>query len=138
MLPTIIKYKKLTWFTGRNGLFKSSGIKVSNTFEHNLHLIPITSKGVEGHCGIVIHKDNVMEFVNTIKDHFPDVFEKNSRIEAAGHYLCGDSDLSVEEMLELIDNYDGDPTDLIDDIDGVVVWEPLSGSLTVERFLMEV
>ena len=63
-----ITYPKLTWFTGRNGTFKSKGISINKTCNGHLHLIPITSKNKYARCEIVIHKDSIKSFIKKIKE----------------------------------------------------------------------
>lgn len=64
-----IKYKAETWFTGRNELFKSSGIFIRTTCEGHLHLVPLTSKGELTHCDIVIDKSILPELLQKLADH---------------------------------------------------------------------
>jgi hypothetical protein len=65
-----IKYPSLTWFTGRNGLFKSSGIKIFTTYDNDkhIHLIPLTSKGKDAHCDIVIHSQSIPDVMLSISE----------------------------------------------------------------------
>lgn len=56
-------------------------------------------------------------------------------MEKAGELLC-DGDLSTEEQVELIAkqaNIDG--YDMIDNVDGVIVWEKVVNSFTCDEFL---
>ena len=58
---------------------------------------------------------------------------REQMIENARHYLS-DGELSTEEMVEAIENHD-DPYDIIDNIEGVVVWEKVESRFTVKDFL---
>jgi len=57
-------------------------------------------------------------------------------VENAAHYLANDYleipgvIRTIEEAAETTDGYD-----LIDDLEGVMVWEPLEGRMTINRFL---
>jgi hypothetical protein len=62
--------------------------------------------------------------------------EEENAIELAMHYLC-DGDISTEEMVEAIANHE-DQKDLIDNVEGVVVWEKVELSFTCEDFLREI
>lgn len=64
-----INYKELTWFTGRNGLFKSKGLMIDKTHEGHLWLSPMTSRGKIARCDIVIHKDSIDDLIDKLK-HF--------------------------------------------------------------------
>jgi hypothetical protein len=57
-------------------------------------------------------------------------------IELASHYLS-DGDISTEEMIEAIANHE-DQSDMIDNVEGVVVWEKVEWSFTCEQFLEEI
>jgi predicted RNA-binding protein YlqC (UPF0109 family) len=66
-----------------------------------------------------------------VKDAQPTQLQK--AIENARHYLC-DNNLTVEQQVDLIAS-ETDMGKIIDDIDGVVVWEPLERRYGVEEFL---
>ena len=53
--------------------------------------------------------------------------------EKASHYLS-DGDISIKEMVAAIRNHP-DPTDYIDDVEGVVVWQPLEYRYNCSQFL---
>jgi hypothetical protein len=56
-------------------------------------------------------------------------------IENARHYLS-DSDLSIKEQVEAIAKQaDEDGSVMIDDVEGVLVWEPLEGRFDCDEFL---
>jgi hypothetical protein len=60
-----IKYKENTYFIGRNGCFKQSGIDI--TEGSNIILLhPITSKGLIGRATITIPKTQIEEFVKAL------------------------------------------------------------------------
>ena len=62
--------------------------------------------------------------------------KKDKAIALAEHYLS-DGDISTEEMIEAIANHDNQ-SDMIDNVDGVVVWEKVEWSFTCEDFLNEI
>lgn len=62
--------------------------------------------------------------------------EQDKAIELASHYLS-DGDLSTKEMIEAIAKHD-DQEDLIDTVEGVVVWQKVEYSFTCEEFLKEI
>jgi hypothetical protein len=53
--------------------------------------------------------------------------------EKASHYLS-DGDISIKEMVAAIRNHP-DADDFIDDVEGVVVWQPLEYRYTCTQFL---
>lgn len=61
---------------------------------------------------------------------------EDKAIELASHYLC-DGELSTREMIEAIANHE-DQSDMIDNVEGVVVWEKVEYSFTCEDFLSEI
>jgi antitoxin component of RelBE/YafQ-DinJ toxin-antitoxin module len=69
-----------------------------------------------------------------IKKELPTKRDKS--IELASHYLS-DGDLTTKEMVEAIANHE-DQNDIIDNVDGVVVWQKVEGSFTCEDFLNEI
>ncbi len=67
-MKTEIKFKENVQFEGRNGYFKSIGLKViENHKEGLIELYPITSKGKTGRCLIEIPKENLQELWKMIK-----------------------------------------------------------------------
>jgi antitoxin component of RelBE/YafQ-DinJ toxin-antitoxin module len=62
--------------------------------------------------------------------------EQDEAVERASHYLC-DGDLSILEQVEAIANHE-DQDDLIDNVDGVVVWEKVEYSYTCDKFLSDI
>lgn len=62
-----IDFKKTVKFTGRNGSFKSTGVYLSNSFEGDVVIEPITSKGIVGRSQIEIPKESVQEFIDELK-----------------------------------------------------------------------
>lgn len=62
--------------------------------------------------------------------------EREIMIERASHYLS-DGDLSTEEMCDAIANHE-DQYDLIDNVEGVVVWEKVEYSFSCDDFLQEI
>lgn len=59
---------------------------------------------------------------------------KELETENAGHYLCETDEWDVEEQIALIKLHKNQD-DLIDDVDGVMVWEPLERRFTCKDFL---
>lgn len=55
------------------------------------------------------------------------------KVENAKRYLCK-GELTVDEQVEAIENHQ-DKTEFIDNVEGVVVWQPLEKTFTCERFL---
>ncbi len=74
---------------------------------------------------------NTTELEAVIQGFLPS--KKDEAVERASHYLS-DSDLPILEQIEAIANHE-DYEDLIDDVDGVLVWQPLEGYFTCEEFL---
>jgi hypothetical protein len=61
---------------------------------------------------------------------------KEEAIEHATHYLCDSDELSMEEQIRAIAAHaERLPSDNIDDVEGVVVWEPLEYTITCDDFL---
>ena len=59
--------------------------------------------------------------------------KESEMLKNASHYLS-DGDLSTAEMVETIRNHP-DQNEMIDYVDGVVVWQPLKNSFTCAAFL---
>jgi hypothetical protein len=76
--------------------------------------------------------DNTADYINILEKAVNSESERK-RIFSAGHYLS-DGDLSTVEMIKAIEEHE-DQMDLIDNVEGVEVWEKLEGSLTCEQFL---
>ena len=57
-------------------------------------------------------------------------------LERASNYLS-DGDLSIEEMVEAIAEHT-DGNDMIDNVEGVVVWEKVEYAFTCDYFLQEI
>ena len=67
--------------------------------------------------------DKLVEMANT-KDPY----------EEATHYLCDDDEgLTIREMVDAI--AEAEDNEMIDNIEGVLVWEPLENRFTVSQFL---
>ena len=77
---------------------------------------------------------SVAKLEKAIKSALPTPREQ--AIELASHYLS-DGDLTVEQMVEAIYNHE-DENELIDYVDGVVVWEKVEYSFTCEQFIQEI
>lgn len=137
-----VNFEYPTHFLGRNGEFKSMAIELSGGDNWKLNLYPVTSKGVQGRCYIEIPESNVVEFVNTIKLMYPGKFQEAALLEKVGYYLYNTEDddgnkITISQQITLIENCE-DTSTLIDDIDGVGVWEPLQYHYTVADFMQEV
>jgi hypothetical protein len=61
-----VKFKKLTFATGRNGLMKCSGINLLN-INSGVMMSPLTSKGVIGRCDIVIDYGSLFEVIQALR-----------------------------------------------------------------------
>ncbi len=62
---------------------------------------------------------------------------RDKAIELAGHYLCEPDDMTIEEAIEAIANHP-DQRDMIDNVEGVIVWEKVEYAFTCEDFLNEI
>jgi hypothetical protein len=89
-----------------------------------------------------VNYDNVPKWVikaanEYIEQHVPkEPTAREKAIELASHYLC-DGDLTTEQMVEAIANNE-DEDDLIDNVDGVIVWEKVEYEFTCEQFLDDI
>ncbi len=79
---------------------------------------------------------DVDAFQTIIKEHLPTdkEFKKELMLERADAYLCPNEDVSLEEMINAIANNENQ-TEMIDYVDGVVVWEKVEFDFTCEEFL---
>ena len=66
-MAKIINFKKEVEFLGRNGRFKCTGVSLSNSFEGDIVIEPITSKGLVGRSMIEIPKENLNELIDELK-----------------------------------------------------------------------
>lgn len=65
-----------------------------------------------------------------------DIKAGQETIEHARHYLCDSDVLTMEEQIEaIIKQSNEDGSALIDDVEGVVVWEPIVGKYNCYEFL---
>ena len=100
-------------------------------------LIEVTRQAIE-----YLKENNINKphFIKHATEVLAKAQEENSperkSIELAMHYLC-DGDLSTREMIEAIANHE-DQYDMIDNVEGVVVWEKVEYSFTCEQFLQEI
>lgn len=77
------------------------------------------------------------ELEEVIKSNLPT--KEQERIERASHYLCDSDELTMAEQLALIDAQAKiDPTMMLDNVEGVIVWQKVEYSFTVEEFLSEI
>ena len=77
---------------------------------------------------------NTSEIEEVIQKFLPT--QKDEAVERASHYLC-DGDLTILEQVEAIANHENED-DLIDYVDGVVVWEKVEYSYTCDKFLSDI
>ena len=56
----------ITRSTGRNGWIKTSGIDIYD-WNDEIHISPLTSRGVIGNCTIVIPKEEIDKFTELLK-----------------------------------------------------------------------
>ena len=91
----------------------------------------LVNLAVEDRLPLDLTQLNTTEIEEVIQGFLPT--EKDKAVERASHYLS-DSDLTTLEQIEAIANHE-DQYDLIDNVDGVVVWQPLEGHFTCEDFL---
>lgn len=77
------------------------------------------------------------ELEEVIKSQLPTAEE--ARLERASHFLCDGDDMTVADQLALIDaQAEIDDSVMLDDVEGVIVWEKIEYSFTVEDFLYEI
>ncbi len=77
---------------------------------------------------------DIQSLVDIITGHQPTSEEK--AIIEASHYLC-ESDLSIKEQVEaIVDQFYKDGSVMIDDVEGVVVWQPLENTFDCDEFLV--
>lgn len=72
--------------------------------------------------------DSLTEVIQSTEDDDNDIAYEN-----AGHYLS-DDELTITQMVEAIANHE-DPSDLIENVEGVLVWEKVRGTFDCEEFL---
>jgi len=76
---------------------------------------------------------DIQSLVDIIGEH--QLTAKEKAIAEAEHYLS-DSDLSIKEQVEAIAmQADEDGSVMIDDVEGVLVWEPLENRFDCDEFL---
>ena len=77
---------------------------------------------------------DIQPLVDIIGEH--QLTAKEKAIAEAGHYLCDDSELSIEEQVEAIAKQaDEDGTVMIDYVEGVMVWQPIENKYDCDEFL---
>lgn len=94
---------------------------------------------VENQLDPMGHDSNALEqlILDTISGLLPTAEEE--RIERASHYLCEADDMTIADQLALIDaQAEIDPREMLDNVEGVIVWEKIEYSFTVEDFLYEI
>lgn len=62
---------------------------------------------------------------------------REQMIEKAEMFLSYDSEVTIAQMIEAIANHE-DENDLIDNVEGVLVWEKVEWSFTCEQFLEQI
>ena len=95
-------------------------------------ILNFLSVNKEGETELTSALDGIINLLDAIQDqHEPEI--KNEIIEAASNYLC-DSDLSIEQQVENICKHENQE-DLIDYVEGVLVWEKVMNKFTCKEFL---
>lgn len=62
-----LKFSRNTFFTGRNGCMKQSGLEVLAISDNRVMLSPITSKGKTGSCDMVIPNENLGAVIESLQ-----------------------------------------------------------------------
>lgn len=86
--------------------------------------------------GKALFRGTFDELCETLKTAYGD-----NRVRNAGSYLCESGDETIEDQINLIENYisqGGSGFDLCSCVDGVTVWEPLENTLTIHDFLQAI
>ena len=94
---------------------------------------------VENQLDPMGHDSDALEQVilDTISGLVPTA--EDERIERASHYLCTENDLTIVDQLALIDaQAEIDDTEMLDNVEGVIVWQKVEWSFTVGEFLDEI
>ena len=78
---------------------------------------------------------DVDTLAKVIESQLPTQNEK--AIELASHYLCESDEMSIEDQVKRVYNHE-DEDDMIDNVDGVIVWEKVEYSFTCEQFIYEI
>jgi hypothetical protein len=77
------------------------------------------------------------EIEEVIKSKLPT--KEDERIERASHYLCDADDMTIADQLALIDaQAEIDDTVMLDNVEGIIVWEKVEWVFTVGDFLDEI
>ncbi len=78
---------------------------------------------------------DIQPLIDIIGEHQPTA--KDKAIAEAGHYLCDyEKGLTIEQQVEAIAKQaDEDGSVMIDDVEGVLVWEPLENRFDCDEFL---
>jgi len=73
-----IKFKRTSTFLGRNGEFKSTGLRINLTFDNGIFIEPITSKDKTGRAYLAIPIESIPELIEALKSLAP---SKNDKIK---------------------------------------------------------
>lgn len=65
---SFVKFKRKSWFNGRNGLFKSQGVVVYSAVDDLVVLSPIISRERIGNCDIAVPLENIDELIEVLKE----------------------------------------------------------------------
>jgi len=77
------------------------------------------------------------ELEEVIKSKLPT--KEDERIERASHYLCDADGMTIADQLALIDaQAEIDITVMLDNVEGIIVWEKVEWVFTVGDFLDEI
>lgn len=90
---------------------------------------------VEGYLDPMGH--DTEELLNVIQNCLPTKEEET--VERASHYLCEPDDTTIAEQVALIvAQAEIDGSVMLDHVDGIMVWEKVEYSFTVDSFLEEI
>lgn len=82
--------------------------------------------------------DKKLAYIDEAVEKLATLHETDARVDNAAHYLCDNDDegISMLNQIELIEaQADIDGSEMIDNVEGVIVWEKLEWSLTCDSFL---
>lgn len=64
--PQKVKFSQETKFLGRNGFYRCTGLEISPMTWEEIHIEPITSKGLVGRCKLIIPKADATSIAENI------------------------------------------------------------------------
>ena len=97
---------------------------------------PLNGDDVDELARIIKAKLNLQEG-NITQEDYEAILDRScideKAIQIAAHYICNDN---VEEAIKLIKaQYFKDGSVLLDEVDGVIVWEAVTDRYTVDKFI---